>query len=361
MYNRILNRPMFKRGGDVIDSQGSGITSGLDTPRSNYLGGGTIGGGTIHGNPIGNRTGFKEPINTEVTSEQYSSNALDAFASGFLNPKARTMGEALFYTNEARKAGIKPLEEKAAERQFQLDKGGIEKEFDRETAKILQGMDNTSKEKIATIASTSTKWHGQKASLKEQLANGQINQAEYNRQLAIINTGFNKLKEATALAKVLIQTTYPDLNSPEGQAKLIDTIMNLIGQMETEISRKGNATGGRIGYQFGTGMQGAQSPQIGSNQPTQVGLNVDETIQTPTGTVQEDVSVQEEIQPSVSMSYEEFRAKMPPQVDDDIVQLIYYNQDAFADFAQIKTQDEVYAFNNKWGVNLVLPFDTEIT
>jgi hypothetical protein len=40
MYNRILNRPMFKRGGKTIDAQGTGITSGLDTPRSNYLGGG---------------------------------------------------------------------------------------------------------------------------------------------------------------------------------------------------------------------------------------------------------------------------------------------------------------------------------
>ena len=129
----------------------------------------------------------------------------------------------------------------------------------------------------------------------------------------------------------------------------------------SEEMRKGGAKGGRIGYQFGTGMQGAQSPQIGSNQPTQASLNVDETIQTPTGTVQEDVSIRENIQPSVNMTYQEFRAKMPPQVDDEIVQLIYYNQDAFADFAQIKTQDEVYAFNNKWGVSLVLPFDTEIT
>ena len=33
MYNRILNRPMFKLGGKTHDAQGSGITSGLDTPR----------------------------------------------------------------------------------------------------------------------------------------------------------------------------------------------------------------------------------------------------------------------------------------------------------------------------------------
>ena len=36
MYNRILNRPMFKRGGDVMDAKGTGITSGLDTPRHGY-------------------------------------------------------------------------------------------------------------------------------------------------------------------------------------------------------------------------------------------------------------------------------------------------------------------------------------
>jgi len=238
---------------------------------------------------------------------------------------------------------------------------GIEKEFDRESAVIIQGMDDASREKIAVIASKSTKWHGQKESLKEQLADGQIDQAEYNRQLTIINTGFNELKEAIALAKIVIQTSYPELNTPEGQAKVLEIVMNMINQFKEEIKRKGEATGGRIGYQFGTGMQGAQSPQIGSNQPTQVGLNVDETIQTPTETVQEDVSIRENIQPSVNMTYQEFRAKMPPQVDDEIVQLIYYNQDAFADFAQIKTQDEVYSFNNKWGVSLVLPFDTEIT
>ena len=34
MYNRILNRPMFKLGGKTNDAQGTGITSGLDTPRS---------------------------------------------------------------------------------------------------------------------------------------------------------------------------------------------------------------------------------------------------------------------------------------------------------------------------------------
>ena len=86
-----------------------------------------------------------------------------------------------------------------------------------------------------------------------------------------------------------------------------------------------------------------------------------ETIDTPT----EDItSVDQGIegqQASVQMPYQEFRASIPAEVSDEIVQLIYYNQDAFADFAQISTQADVYAFNNKYGVSLVLPMDTETT
>ena len=33
MYNRILKRPMFRRGGPSFQSQGTGITSPFDTPR----------------------------------------------------------------------------------------------------------------------------------------------------------------------------------------------------------------------------------------------------------------------------------------------------------------------------------------
>jgi len=52
---------MFRYGGPSW--QGTGITTGLDTPPRIDLaqGGRTIGGGTIHGTPMGNRTGFQTP------------------------------------------------------------------------------------------------------------------------------------------------------------------------------------------------------------------------------------------------------------------------------------------------------------
>jgi hypothetical protein len=41
MYNKILKRPMFMRGGMGYSAQGTGITSGMDTPRPRYYGGGS--------------------------------------------------------------------------------------------------------------------------------------------------------------------------------------------------------------------------------------------------------------------------------------------------------------------------------
>ena len=328
---------MFKLGGKTNDAQGTGITSGLDVPRQRYA-----------------EDGFVEKLSAIDVSVPESTRKR-AFWSGIgqgfgSNPK--TLGEALNTAVGARDQILGPAEAAAAERQFKLDVAGVKMPYERETLTILQEMGDENRKEVQLIANQATATAQSIKSIKEQLANGQITQEEYNSQLLTINTKFNLEKEALGLAKILIQTTYPDLNTEEGIKQLTKQIMTIITIVQTG-ARTAQATGGRIGYQLGATNQGVQ--------PMEASLNVDETIQTPTETVQEDVSVQEKIQPSVNMTYQEFRAKMPPQVDDDIVQLIYYNQDAFADFAQIKTQDEVYAFNNKWGVSLVLPFDTETT
>ena len=339
MYNRILNRPMFKLGGKTNDAQGTGITSGLDTPRQGYR-----------------EKGLVEQL-SEIDVSVPESTRKRAFWTGIgqgFGSNPRTLGEALNTAVGARDQILGPAEAKAAERRFELDKTGVTGEFERETLTILQQMGDENKLKVQALANkaTATAQKIEAVKAKYRKSDGTLDEtdANYRAEIDVITSGFNLEKEALGLAKILIQTTYPDLSSEEGIKALAKQIMTIVGIVQ---AGAGKATGGRVGYQFGTGMQGAQ--------PTEVGLNVDETIQTPQGTMQEDVSVQEKIQPSVNMTYQEFRAKIPPQVDDEIVQLIYYNQDAFADFAQIKTQDEVYAFNNKYGVSLVLPFDTEIT
>ena len=380
MYNRILNRPMFKRGGDVMDAKGTGITSGLDTPRQGYHRGRVVRPGGYNGVPkyadietsqniLRGKMGRNiETLKKEniVTPKQRSGAFWEGIGQGF--GEAKTLSEALMNAVSAQSAAIKPYEEAVAKKGLMLDEMALTsdlnigmKGLDVQSQVLLQKMDATSKEAIAEIASKATKWHGQKEFYDKKLADGEMTQEAYDRKMEIINTGFNIEEAAVNFAETQLANPnfYIDIKDKKQVQEFVRGIKALILSLRDEV-RKAGATGGRVGYQFGTDMQGVQ-PTQGLNQPTEVGLNVDETIKTPEGTLQEDISVQEKIQPSVNMTYEEFRAKMPPEVDDDIVQLIYYNEDAFADFAQIKTQDEVYAFNNKWGVTLVLPFNTEIT
>ena len=369
---------MFKRGGDVMDAKGTGITSGLDNPRQGYHRGRVVRPGGYKGdfedieesmNILRGKMGTNiDTLREEniVTPKQKSG----AFWEGISQfGGAKTLAEAVMRGVAGQSAAIKPYEEAVAKKGLMLDEMALTsdlnigmKGLDVQSQVLLQKMDNTSKEAIAEIASKATKWHGQKEYYDKKLADDEMTQADYDRQMQIINTGFNIEEAAVNFAKTQLANPnfYIDINDKDAVANFVRGIKALILSLRDAI-REGSAKGGRVGYQLGTNMQGVQPQQVGFNQPTEVGLNVDETISTPAGTLQEDISVQEKIKPSVDMTYEEFRAKMPPEVDDDIVQLIYYNEDAFADFAQIKTQDEVYAFNNKWGVTLMLPFNTEIT
>jgi len=324
---------MFKRGGDVMDAQGTGITSGLDTPRRRYS------------------EGIFGEIDVSVPESTRKRAFWSGIGEGFAN--ARTLGEALRGTVQGQEKILGPAEAKSAERGFQLEKAAIEMPYQRETLVKLEEIKAQSGIDIAEIAASKTATAQKFQRNDRQLANGTISKSEHAANEQKIISGSDLASEASRIAQSLIQS---GTVSWTGEDDDIDALAKQILRMMI-ILQKGleptMATGGRVGYQFGTPNQGVQ--------PMQASLNVDETIQTPQGTMQEDVSVQEKIQPSVNMTYQEFRAKIPPQVDDEIVQLIYYNQDAFADFAQIKTQDEVYAFNNKYGVSLVLPFDTEIT
>jgi len=95
------------------------------------------------------------------------------------------------------------------------------------------------------------------------------------------------------------------------------------------------AKGGRIGYQnAGPVMPSAMpAPGIMSQAPESMD--------------------QEPTEPSIS--YDELRARLPSEITDDIVRLISESPQALEDFATIQTQQDVNNFNTKYGVNLTLP------
>ena len=55
------------------------------------------------------------------------------------------------------------------------------------------------------------------------------------------------------------------------------------------------------------------------------------------------------------LSYDEIRARLPKEISDEIVTLLSNSYEALADFAEIRTQADVDAFNLKYQVQLVLP------
>jgi hypothetical protein len=366
MYNKILKRPMFMRGGMGYSAQGTGITSGMDIPRPRYYGGGTIGGGTIMGNMMGNRTGFEDPTyddkmkeltveEQEVVKTPEGQNMYDVISSfgtyaNMRNPDGsyKTTGEAGFEQAESiskirkdRKdlqdaQKLKEIERKRTrvdtldQRDFDLDKLGIEQE-----GKVaLQELQNSGAIDIAKIqfdpARTAT---GLKIKeLKELYPDGG---PEYETRLKDILAGTSTQKDIANITAALIAGG----GDPKtAAADAIRIFLQIQGALGVELKAKG----GRAGYQMGTPSTGAMPVA--------------------TETVMEEQTVAEEPQQaSVPIPYSEFRAKIPAEVTDEIVQLIYYNQNAFADFAQITTQADVYAFNNKYGVSLVLPMQTEMT
>lgn len=60
-------------------------------------------------------------------------------------------------------------------------------------------------------------------------------------------------------------------------------------------------------------------------------------------------------EPVQQLSYQELRDRLPPEITDDVVNLIANNAEALQEFAYIRTQDDVNGFNTKYGVNLVIP------
>jgi len=55
------------------------------------------------------------------------------------------------------------------------------------------------------------------------------------------------------------------------------------------------------------------------------------------------------------ISYDQLRARLPAEITDDIVELIANSAEALEDFAMISDQSQVDQFNRKYSVNLVLP------
>ena len=117
-------------------------------------------------------------------------------------------------------------------------------------------------------------------------------------------------------------------------------------------SISGLADGGRVGFQEGT-------PDPTLPQPKPKGPMDDRKVENlmraapaleNPGEVKEMAMKDEDV-------FAALRRRLPQEITDDVVRLIAYNPEAFADFADISDQSDVDSFNEKYNVQLVLPVE----
>ena len=116
--------------------------------------------------------------------------------------------------------------------------------------------------------------------------------------------------------------------------------------------QSGLAEGGRVGFQEGT-------PDPTLPQPKPKGPMDDRKVENlmkaapaleNPGEVKEMAMKDEDV-------FAALRRRLPQEITDDVVRLIAYNAEAFADFADISDQSDVDSFNEKYNVQLVLPVE----
>ncbi len=112
------------------------------------------------------------------------------------------------------------------------------------------------------------------------------------------------------------------------------------------------AEGGRVGFQEGT-----PNPEFTMPEPKPREAVQDRQLDT----LMQAAPALEDPNQARSMGegdmYAALRRRLPQEITDDVVRLIAYNPEAFADFADIQDQSDVDSFNQKYNVQLVLPVE----
>lgn len=366
-----LKRPMFRMGGQAR-SEDTGITSGLrqayssgdfvvdesNLDNTNYpvsLTGGNpnlTGIGTMANfynmfpktteKPVANKPlTIEERINElaksyDITKEDDIASIMSGIGSGFSG--AYTLGEALNKSAQARNQAIDARLQKAKEIRTKLALLPLENELQKELEKAKSK--ESDKQKAADAV--------------RSIFNNRI--TEIQKQILLNKDDDDKVTELSKQLQRLkrdrddsiLRINTPGSTRNERISKLTEALISKGGESTKSAAAKAKKIYEEI--ESGEDNNYAKGGSVGNKK---MQMQNTETYSEPV--------TQEENEASVDMPYEAFRARIPSTVPDDIVQLIYYNKSAFTDFANIQAQADVYDFNNKYNVQLVLPMQTQTT
>ena len=332
--SNILRRPMFRKGGPV-NSRGTGITSGLDTPKRGIV----DGPGEYSKSPadiaadIYARTGeiFPEPEKKGLSTGDFL--RIAATGAEILGAPGRGGG-----ISGALTAAAKPLANLGVSLGSSIDA--------RETAAKKTRRSNRAM--VADLAGDiyATQQKGNQEYARKQ-AVGIVESIFKPKIQAAIDAGDkelqNKLEKDLEEKTIAIAT-----DSTPRSEQVMKVLLELIKQGEVD-----------------AGVAIALYPELKPLLP-------DTETDTGTGTTKKlpeikadggrvgmmeggDLLEDEMTDPQIPLSYNELRGRLPESIGDDIVQLLSTSYEALADFAEIRTQADVDNFNMRYQVQLVLP------
>jgi uridine kinase len=354
---RTLNRPMFRRGGEVT------------TPKRGLVDG------------PGSYAGLQDVIPTAQDIEDYRANqpeaAPDRSTSDFLinfglDLISRSPTGNIFQT--AATSAKEPFKAMQAARYAQE---GTERDEYNDMYKAIM---TAKSDMLSSEGGSSTLARTQYAQAGEKLLDDLFNLQSQKDEMEVAD--FN-LAQAKILQSLRVYSGEdPDLAALYGNKEYFEGVMDQITknvklstnkititneQGQEEIVIEGEYAMENKGYlaeatkkrYLDMVKQDKINKRLGRSSKAEGGVmeeTMTEEVAGPGGMAMASETIEEPItEPGSGLTYEELRQRLPAEITDDIIVILAESTAALVDFAEIQTQTDVDQFNMKYGVNLALP------
>ena len=332
MNYKVMQRPMFKMGGKAA-SQGTGITSGLDEKvnmtdgRANYAEGPTT---------------YQDFLNRAMTNYNLRQQKM-ADMDNLINLQALGRVGNVLATEESNNpldilkniamSGTEiALPALSAKKKLELK--ALDPTTDLAFAKALKPSGGSARKVYEMKLDELGKLEKQEAELRNKFSNQEINEEQLNEGLKFLQRRYKLIS-----SQILTEQDFIDMARQGFMSQGIPYTDATIDKEVEKLKKIYNfAEGGRVDRAMGT-------PEMG-----------EQPMMNPMAVERKDVAMETEGQGNDA--YAMLRARLPQEIPDDVVKLIAYNKEAFADFASIKNQEDVSSFNQKYGVSMNIDVST---
>ena len=363
--NRTLRRPMFRMGGSA-----EGITSGLDAPAINKRGL-VDGPGGYSGEENNFESRYSRAMDFIQSKKAPRRNNLYDFMidygldlasrpkSGNIFQQLATSAREPFAQFQARKEAYRSEDDKLSSALA----GDIMEQMGKEKIAKIEGEYDVEKEKAKP---------GKEFDMGQGAKIDQLRKKSYEDQLTLQNERdailaipeenrtseqIQRLEQIQRAELPAVQGTLKDLEGGEStlsKIKAAGMSERFNDQVDDLMDKDNPATGAKYTLQeaFAAVLKIYESMFAGFKDGGRIGLQLGGDVMPEAMTMDQGTTQDSPVQ---NLSFEELRSRLPNSITDDIITLIANSEQALVDFANIQTQQDVNAFNQKYEVNLQMP------